>query len=410
MGYRLHEGIFYWSHRKLIGQEFALFTMPSHQSPATDSSPSTVSKSSFQRVESIDALRGFDMFWILGADSLVASLRKITDAGPVALLADQLEHVAWEGFRFYDLIFPLFVFLMGTSTVFSLSKIIATQGKSAAYWRVVRRFAILYLLGLLYHGGMSRDGGPEMFRYMGVLHRIAICYLFGGLLFINLRWRGLLIACTVLLVGYWALMTFVPVPGHGAGDYSEGKNLANYIDAQYLPGYKWDGAWDPEGLLSSIPAVASGLLGIFAGFIVRREDLSGLKKVGYLLAAGTLCLVLGYLWALQFPIIKKLWTSSFVLVAGGWSFLLLALFYWLIDVLRFRLWSRPFVWIGMNCITIYMFSNFVGGFPSLIRRAIHQPLETAMAPYGRLVVATLALLLMVLICRWLYRRKIFLRV
>lgn len=383
--------------------------MPSDKTPTSSPTEATTQKS-LQRIESIDALRGFDMFWILGADNLVASLRKITDAGPVAMLADQLEHVEWEGFRFYDLIFPLFVFLMGTSTVFSLSKIIDQQGKHAAYWRVVRRFVILYVLGLLYHGGMSRDGGPEMFRFMGVLHRIAICYLFGGLLYINLRLRGLLIACVVLLVGYWAAMTFIPVPEYGAGNYAEGKNLANYLDAQYLPGYKWDGDWDPEGLLSSVPAVASGLLGIFAGLLIRREDLPGLKKVGYLIVAGAACLVLGHLWALQFPIIKKLWTSSFVLVAGGWSFLLLALFYWLIDVCKFRLWSRPFVWIGMNCITIYLLNNLVGGFPSIVRRALHAPLEQAMAPWGSLVVSTLALGLVILICRALYVKKIFLRV
>jgi predicted acyltransferase len=363
-----------------------------------------------RRIESLDALRGFDMFWILGADSLVASLRQLTDAGPVTLLADQLEHVDWAGFHFYDLIFPLFVFLMGTSTVFSLSKIMDEKGKRAAYWRVIRRFAILYGLGLVYHGGMSRDGGPEMFRYMGVLHRIAICYLFGGLLFINLRFRGLLIACVLLLVGYWGALTFVRVPEHGAGVYEEGKNLANYIDIRYLPGYKWDGDWDPEGILSSFPAVASGLLGMFAGFLIRRDDLSELKRVGYLTAVGVACLGLGYFSGLQFPIVKKLWTSSFVLFAGGWSYLLFALFYLVIDVWRFRIWSRPFVWIGMNCITIYMMNNLVGGFSRLVRRVIHPPTEAAMAPWGSLVISTMALSLAILVCWILYRNKIFLRV
>jgi predicted acyltransferase len=350
------------------------------------------------------------MFWIMGADRLVAGLRQASDAPLVVLLADQLEHVPWAGFHFYDLIFPLFVFLMGTSTVFSLSKILGQEGPRAAHWRVFRRFAILYVLGLLYHGGMSRDGGPEMFRYLGVLHRIAICYLFGGLLFIHLRTRGLLIACVLLLVGYWALMTFVPVPGHGAGVYDEGKNLANYIDTHYLPGYKWDGDWDPEGILSTLPAIASGLLGIFAGLLMRREDLTALQKVGYLAALGVVCLALGALWGMQFPIIKKVWTSSFVLFAGGWSYLLLALFYLVIDVWHVRTWSRPFVWIGMNCITIYMLSNLVGGFSRIVRRAIHPPLEAAMAPWGSLVVAVLALGLAVLICWYLYRRRIFLRV
>ncbi len=365
---------------------------------------------SHRRIESLDALRGFDMFWILGADSLVAGLRQLTDSPAVAALADQLEHVDWEGFRFYDLVFPLFIFLMGASTVFSLSKLLEVEGKRAAYGRVLKRFVILYLLALVYSGGLSRGDGPEMFRYLGVLQRIAICYLFGGILFIHLRWRGLLAACVALLVGYWALMKFVPVPGSGAGVLEEGKNLANYIDIHYLPGYKWDGQWDPEGILSTLPAIATGLLGIFAGLLIRRDDLTDGQKVAAMAALGAACLGLGYLWALDFPIIKKLWTSSFVLVAAGWSYLLLALFYQLIDVWKLRTWSRPFVWIGMNSLTIYLLNNFVGGFRSVVRRVIHQPLEDAMGPWGSLVIAALALLLAVGICGYLFRRRIFFRV
>ncbi|MGI9428267.1 MAG: acyltransferase family protein [Bythopirellula sp.] len=362
------------------------------------------------RIESIDALRGFDMFLILGADNVAGSLRKLTDAAPVALVAEQLEHVEWAGLHFYDVIFPLFVFLMGTSTVFSLTKIVDQRGKPAAYSRVIRRGVLLYALGLIYYGGMSRDGDPEMFRYVGVLHRIAICYLFGGLLFLNLRFRGLLVACAMLLIGYWAAMTFIPIPVHGAGIYEPGKNLAHYIDLHYLPGYKWNGDWDPEGLLSSLPAIATGILGIFAGLLIRREDLSDWSKVGYLTAAGCLSLLLGYLWGLQFPLIKNLWTSSFVLVTGGWCYLLLASFYLIIDLWGFRLWSRPFVWIGMNCLTLYLLDNFVGGFPAIVRRAVHAPLEAAMAPWGSLLVSMLALGLMVLVAWALHRKNIFIRV
>lgn len=365
------------------------------------------------RVESIDALRGFDMFWILGGEHLVVSLHRASESqGFTGLshVAEQMDHVAWEGFHFYDLIFPLFVFLMGVSTVFSLTKVIQTKGKGAAYWRVIRRFALLYLLGLFYHGAMSRDGGPETFRYMGVLHRIAICYLFGGILFINLRFRGLLIAAFVLLVGYWAAMTFVPVPGGEAGNYAEGLNLANYVDIHYLGGYKWDGDWDPEGILSSLPAIASGLLGIFAGFLIRRQDLTSIQRVGYLVGAGLLCLALGYGWSFQFPIVKKLWSSSFVLVAGGWSYLLVALFYLVIDVWKVKFWSRPFVWIGMNCITVYMASNLVDGFQGLVRRVVHQPAVDGMGAWGDLVITLLGLLLAIAFCRYLYKRQIFIRV
>ena len=366
-----------------------------------------------RRVESIDALRGFDMFWILGGEHLIISLNEAGQSrgfAGLATVAEQMDHVPWEGFHFYDLIFPLFVFLMGVSTVFSLTKIVSKQGKGAAYWRVIRRGLILYALGLFYHGAMSRDGGPETFRFMGVLHRIAICYLVGGLLFINLRFRGLLIATVLLLVGYWGAMTYVPVPGGETGNYAEGKNLANYLDAQYLPGYKWDGDWDPEGILSSIPAVASGILGIFAGMLIRREDLSNAQKVGFLALAGLVCLGLGWAWGLQFPIIKKLWTSSFVLFAAGWSFLLVAVFYLVIDVWNLKLWARPFVWIGMNCITVYMARNLVGGFNKLVGRVIHPPMVEAMGDWGSLVVTSLGLLIAIAFCRYLYAKQIFLRV
>ena len=362
-----------------------------------------------RRYVSIDALRGFDMFWILGAGSLVTALNKLGAIPPIQFIANQLEHVEWEGFRFYDLIFPLFVFLMGVSTVFSLGRIVEQRGKLAAYWRLVRRFIILYLLALLYHGPMSRDGGPEMFRYLGVLHRIGLCYLFGGILFLNFRFRGLLVWSAALLVGYWLLMAFVPIGDAAPGSFEEGKNLANEIDRLYLPGYKWDGDWDPEGLLSTVPAIVSGLLGIFAGMLLKNDELEDSRRITYLVIAGVLCLALGYGWGFQFPIIKKLWTSSFVLVAAGYSYLLVALFHAIVDVAEFDIWARPFVWIGMNPITLYMIGGLVG-FGDLVRRLVHQPILDRTEPWGHLVVALLGLALMISLARWMYARKIFVRI
>ena len=377
---------------------------------ATDSSRVSVT----ERVESIDALRGFDMFCILGGERLIIGLNRASEGAGfhgLATIADQMDHVQWAGFRFYDLIFPLFVFLMGVSTVYSLTKLIDRKGKSAAYGRVLRRFAILYLLGLFYHGGMSRDGGAgnvsdtweSCIASPSATYSEGCClstYAFAAC------WRRLF----CYSVGYWAVMTFVPVPGGEAGNYAEGANLANYIDAKYLPGYKWDGDWDPEGILSSFPAIATGLLGIFAGMLLRRKGLTAMQRVGYLALAGVFCLAAGWAWGLQFPIIKKLWTSSFVLYAGGWSYLLLALFYLMIDVWKIGVWHRPFVWIGMNCITVYMASNLVGGFGRLVRRVLHKETVASMGVWGNLTVTLLGLLVAIFFCRWLYNRKIFLRV
>ena len=362
-----------------------------------------------QRIASIDALRGFDMFWIIGADSLVRGLRHVSDSRVIHVVAEQLEHVDWIGCHFYDLIFPLFVFLVGASSVFSLERTLQRHGRAAAYRRLVRRALILFLLGIFYYGARSRDGGPEMFRYVGVLQRIAICYLLGGLCYLSFRLRGMLVICGVLLIGYWALLTFIPVPGVGAGDFAEGRNLTNYLDQHFLPGYKWDGDWDPEGILSTLPAVASGLFGIFAGMLIWNRDIDSKKRFLCLLAAGLGCLLVGWIWSQQFPLIKKLWTSSYVLIAAGWSYVFLALFYVVIDVWRIDFWARPFVWIGMNPIAIYMLTNLID-FDSIVRRIVHQPTVDLLSPYGELVVSVLALSLAVGICGVLYRRKLFLRI
>jgi predicted acyltransferase len=241
--------------------------------PAVPLTPNTLADSR-GRLASVDALRGFDMFWIIGADALFYALNKMAGGEGfsfIRLIATQLDHVAWEGFRFYDLIFPLFVFIVGVSIVFSLSKRTAEQGKAAATAQIFRRFVVLYLLGLFAYGGIA--SGIEKVRLLGVLQRIALCYLFGALAFLYLKPRAIGVLCATLLIGYWAMMTFVPVPGVGPGNFEEGKNLANYFDKQYLPLFKWDGDHDPEGLLSTLPAIASCLLGIFAGLLLRRSDL-----------------------------------------------------------------------------------------------------------------------------------------
>src|SRR5258708_33631605 len=189
--------------------------MPEPMSIAeTNSSPALATS---LRLLSLDALRGFDMFWIVGAEEIVHALRKASDSGIVSFFATQLSHKNWEGVAFYDLIFPLFVFIAGVSMVFSLSKTIEQFGKTAAYKRILWRGLLLYLIGIFYYGGFAN--GIEKIRLMGVLQRIAIAYTFAGLVFATFKLRGMIIAWAGLLVGYWALMTFVPVPGVGEGDF-----------------------------------------------------------------------------------------------------------------------------------------------------------------------------------------------
>jgi len=406
----------------------------------SDEKPTAPGASVSQRLMSLDALRGFDMFWIIGAEDLFHGLDKISHTGVIPILAEQLDHEDWEGFRFYDLIFPLFVFIVGASLVFSLSRTIETVGRSAAVRRVIWRGVMLFLIGIFYSGGFSHDW-PNI-RLMGVLNRIALCYLFAGLFFCFFRLKGLLAVCVALLVGYWALLTFVPFPDvrplpcgfqsicketgfTNAAQlnltstnlisrvYIKGVNLANYTDQKYLPGMKWDGTWDPEGILSTLPAIGTCLLGVFAGLLLRSKNISDTQKVRCLLVAGLAGVLLGHLWGLQFPVIKKIWTSSYVLVAGGYSALLLGCFYLVVDVWKCQQWCQPFVWIGMNSITVYLANNIVSFDRLGLRFAggdVKRFLDNSVAPgFGELVVALVGLALGIWLCRFLYRKKIFLR-
>jgi len=359
------------------------------------------------RLLSLDALRGFDMFWIVGAEELVRGLQKLGSGGLLGLVAEQLHHKAWAGFHFEDLIFPLFVFIAGVSLVFSLDKTIQKSGRTTAALRVVRRGVLLYFIGILYYGGFSTPF--EKIRLLGVLQRIALCYLFAGLLYCYLKPKALMGACVGLLVGYWALMSFVPVPGHGTGNFAEGANLANYIDKQYLPLRKHDGDHDPEGLLSTLPAIASCLLGVFAALILKNPARDDRQKVSSLIVTGLGALALGWLWHLNFPVIKKIWTSSFVLVAGGYSYLLLAAFYQIVDVWKFQKWAMPFVWIGVNPITIYFGGKFID-FEAMAKLFVGGPVGAWFGPYGDLVMALTTLGFGFWFLRFLYQRKIFLRV
>ena len=370
------------------------------------------------RVASLDALRGFSIFWILGGDGAIWALDQMSAGkGPIVssighFIGTQFTHVAWEGFRFYYFIFPLFIFVTGVSIVFSLTPLVEREGMSSAHLRVLRRALLLYGLGLIYYGGVSEHWHD--IRFVGILQRIALCYLFASLLFLNLSLRGLMVAFALLLLGYWALMTFVPVPGIGAGFFSLDANLANWLDANYLPGRIWDRTRDPEGMLSTLPAIGSCLLGVFAGSLLKTERLTPQHKVLWLIGIGAILVPAGYLWGLQFPVIKAIWTSSFVLVAGGYSFLLLALWYQVIDVSGYRRWSTIFVWIGANAITLYFLNSlmsferlavrFVGGDVGLL-------LDRLVTPgTGRFVAHVLGLAFAIALAGFLYRRKIFLRV
>lgn len=343
------------------------------------------------------------MCWILGLATAFTHVleRAFPEYQMAASIAEQFTHVKWDGFRFYDLIFPLFLFLSGVSLAIAVPRRVARDGRGAAARHLLARALIIFLLGVFFSGGL-KDGWDHI-RWLGVLQRIGIASAAAGLLSLWLGTRGLTIAAAVLLVGYFLLLRFVPVPGVGAGNFAEGMNLTNYLDSIWLPGRKHDGNHDPEGILSTLPAIATALLGLLAGRWITGTA-SPMRKVGGLILAGGLLLTLGWEAQPWMPLVKKIWSSSFVLVAAGCSAVLLAVFYFLVDVCGWRRWLAPFMWVGANPISLYILSG-LGLFRTISERLVGHPGGSwAWLP----PVATFAVVL--LTARWLYRRGIFIRV
>jgi predicted acyltransferase len=330
------------------------------------------------RLQSLDALRGFDMFWIMGGEGIFIGLASLTGWPVFKWWAEQLEHVPWHGFHFYDMIFPLFLFIAGISFPFSLAKRIANNdSRNSIYKHVIGRGLLLVLLGIIYNNGIKFNF--ETLRYGSVLGRIGLAWMFGALIFMNTKLTFRLVWFFALLIGYWVLLMLFPAHDLGSTDiYSQEGNLASYIDRLLMPGRLYLGNHDPEGLFSTIPAIGTALLGMFTGEFMLSKYLNDkpLKKVLCLVLAAVALMVIGKIWNLTFPINKNIWTSSFVLFVGGLSLLLFSIFYLIIDVWQLKKWSFFFVVIGMNPITIYLVGRivnfrsatrfFFGGFSAIL--------------------------------------------
>ncbi len=346
------------------------------------------------------------MFWIIGGDALFRALFELFHTPFFSSLRGQLEHSEWNGFTFYDLIFPLFLFIVGTSLPFAISKRLQRgDSRNGLYVHIVKRTLILLALGMIYNHILDLDFGS--FRYAGVLQRIAICYLIAALVFMNTKVKGQAIIAGSILVGYWAIMKLIPVPGFGAGVLTPQGNLSAYLDRLFLPGsfccYTFG---DNEGILSTIPAVATTLLGGLAGHWLR-SSFAAQRKAQGLALFGVASLVVASIWNLAFPINKLIWTSSYVLFAAGWSFLLLSLFYWVIDVKGYRRWAFPFVVIGLNPITIYV-AKSVFDFGSVANIFVHGFINS-MGVYRPVFYGLCVLIVEWLFLYFLYRHKIFLK-
>ncbi len=378
---------------------------------------------------SLDVFRG----------ATIAAMILVNDPGSWGHIYPPLEHAEWNGWTPTDLIFPFFLFIVGVSLTLSFASRIArgvTRRSLAIH--VVWRSALIFAIGLFLNGFPDFD--LSSIRIMGVLQRIALCYLVAGLLYlftyqseraangqeqVRANLRVVASVALVLLVAYWALMMFVPVPGYGTGHLGKEDNLGAYIDRTLMGGHLWSESktWDPEGFASTLPAIASLLIGILAGEWLRSDRRAERKVLG-LAVAGLLLLAAGQLLHPYFPINKNLWTSSFVLFTGGFAMLSLAVCYWLIDVKGWRAWTAPILVFGMNAILAYALAALVSevstdfDFTDARGRdtTLHGWLyERFFTPHFSAVNASLAFAIFFVVVIFLmlwpfYRRKIFLRI
>lgn len=301
-----------------------------------------------ERVVSLDAFRG----------ATIAAMILVNNPGSWAYVYPPLAHAAWHGWTPTDLIFPYFLFIVGVAIPYSFRRRLSEGADRGDLMRhITRRAAILVGLGLAMRAVPDFD--LTTMRYYGVLQRIGLVYLFAAGAYVFVGLRGRVAATLALLLGYWALMMLVPVPGYGAGDLSPDGNLAAWIDRAILDGHLWQDTWDPEGLLSTLPAIATSLLGIFTGEWLQ-SDRSGVAKTRGLLYAGGIGTVVGWAWGLVFPINKNLWTSSYVVFTAGTALLALGVLYWLIDVRRLRgAWQEWMVVYGRNAILVFVASGML---------------------------------------------------
>ncbi len=305
------------------------------------------------RLVSLDAFRGFT----------IAGMILVNNPGIWSAVYPPLRHAQWNGWTPTDLVFPFFLFIMGVSMNLSFARR-QESSRTGTYLRILRRALIIFALGVFLNAFPDFDLGT--LRIAGVLQRIAVVYLVASVIAINVRMRTEAVIAGALLVIYWLLMRFIPVPGYGAGDLTPQGNLETYLDSWLLPGRLYREIWDPEGLLSTIPAIATGLLGHLTGFLIR----SGLDKIriaGWMFVLGWFGMLAGWIWGIWFPINKNIWTSSYVLFTAGAALEFLGVCYWLIDVHGWRKWAHPAVVFGMNAILVYVLSGIVGDLLGVVK-------------------------------------------
>jgi len=369
-----------------------------------------------QRVVSLDAFRG----------ATIAGMILVNNPGTWGAIYPQLEHSPWNGWTFTDMIFPFFLWIVGVAITMSLGRRQESGGtKRMLFLQITRRSLIIFGLGLFLAGFPYFN--LSTIRIMGVLPRIAVCYFAASLLVLYTKSVRVQVCWLAgLLVSYWLLMKLVPVPGLGAGVLERGKNLSAYVDSLILSGHMWyqTKTWDPEGIVSTLPAIATAIFGVLTGRYLRTQH-SKEEKTAWMFVAGNLLLLAGATLDMWMPINKSIWTSSYSIFMAGWALICFSTFYWLIDVKGHSHWAKPFIIFGMNAIAVYVFSEWFGklydsvivfkqpdGSELSLQETIFKNVFAPLAsPVNASLIFAVSYLLFIFFIAWiLWKRKLFLRV
>lgn len=363
-----------------------------------------------KRLLSLDVFRG----------ATIASMVLVNNPGSWDHVYAPLEHAAWNGWTFTDTVFPFFLWIVGVAMTLSFARRVESgDSRGKLFLHVARRAAILFAIGIFLSGFPYFPW--HRIRYLGVLQRIAICYLAAGGVFLLVKVRGIVAVTLALLVSYWLLMAFAPVPGCSAGSLGKDCNFARYVDGLVLTGHMWSQTkvWDPEGIVSTIPAIATTLFGVLAGYVLRGAGaVNGAACAAWLFLMGNALIAAGLAMNVWLPINKNLWTSSYAVFMAGLATVVFALCFWFVDARGYQRWARPFAIYGMNAIAVFVLSGLVGRLMGLIKiggQSMHGFVyDRAFAPLASpmnasLLFAVANVLFFYAFAFLLYRRKWFLR-
>jgi len=365
------------------------------------------------RLISLDFFRGLT----------IAGMILVNNPGSWKYIYPPFKHAEWHGWTFTDTVFPFFLFIVGVSITFALSKRLElASSKSIVYKKII--FRTLAIFGI----GLFLNTFPFFhllsIRIMGVLQRIALCYFFASIIFINTNKKGQLIWTVGLLLVYWVFMALFPLPDVGSGSFVKNENFAAYIDRFVLSGHMWSQSktWDPEGLFSTLPAISTTLFGVITGHLLKSK-ISAHKKIKNMIGWGIVGIVIGYIWSLWLPINKALWTSSYSVLMAGLASIVLAVCYFIIDVKGYKKVAQPFVVFGMNAIAMFVLSIFIAKFLYIIKIITDDGIislqgfiysEFYQAVFGNylgsILFAITFILTLYLVAWILYKRKVFIKV